>query len=96
MYVGGGNVTNLHINSNGITDIVFPFEVSIDSQDPLQQGVIMDLVTRCGLDGSTPENINFDYYIYPTVRIAGIDITIKISKSMSIPCPLKVKCCVIF
>ncbi|KAI7891605.1 uncharacterized protein EV154DRAFT_507295 [Mucor mucedo] len=97
VYVGGGNVTNLHINSNGITDIVFPFAVRIDSQDPQQQGVIMDLVTRCGLDGSTPENIKFDYYVYPTVRIAGIAITPKISQSLSIPCPLKVKCyCMIF
>lgn len=50
----------------------------------------MDLLTRCGLDGSTPQNINFNYYIYPTVRIAGIAITPKISESMSIPCPIKV------
>lgn len=48
----------------------------------------MDLVTRCGLDGSTPQNINFNYYIYPTVRIAGIAITPKISKSMSLACPV--------
>jgi hypothetical protein len=64
--------------------------VSIDSTNPQQQGVIMDLMTLCGLDGSTPQNIKFDYYIKPTVRIAGIPITPTISKSMSIPCPLKV------
>jgi hypothetical protein len=50
----------------------------------------MDLATRCGFDGSAAQNMNFNYYVYPTVRIAGIAITPQISKSMSVPCPLKV------
>jgi hypothetical protein len=91
VYVGGGNVSNVHISSNAVTNITFPFSVSLNSSDSSQQGVLMDLVTRCGLDGSTPQNINFNYYIYPTVRIAGIAITPKISESMSIPCPITVK-----
>lgn len=50
----------------------------------------MDLVTRCGFDGSVPEQMTFDYYVYPTVRVAGIAITPQISKTMSVPCPLTV------
>ncbi|KAI8971482.1 hypothetical protein BDF20DRAFT_884714 [Mycotypha africana] len=87
VYVGGGNVTNVHIASNAVTNIIFPFNVKINSSDPSQQGVLMDLVTKCGLDGSTPQQLKFDYYIYPTVRIAGIAITPRISKSMSLACP---------
>ncbi|GAA5797464.1 hypothetical protein EDC94DRAFT_556593 [Helicostylum pulchrum] len=89
VYIGGGNITNLEIKSNAITDITFPFAVRINSTDPAQQGVVMDLVTRCGLDGSATQNLDFDYYVYPTVRIIGIPITPKIKQSLSIPCPLK-------
>lgn len=87
--VGGGEVDNVHIISNGITNITFPFSVAINSSDTSEQGVLMDLVTKCGLDGSSKENINFNYYVYPTVRILGIPITPTISKSMSIACPLE-------
>ncbi|CAO3701780.1 unnamed protein product [Rhizopus stolonifer] len=87
--VGGGEVDNVHIVSNGITNITFPFSITINSTDTAQQGVLMDLVTKCGLDGSTKQNINFNYYVHPTVRIIGIAITPTISKSMSIACPLQ-------
>ncbi|CAO0797139.1 unnamed protein product [Mucor circinelloides] len=87
VFIGGGNITDTHIASYAMTNITFPFSVKVNSSDPGQQGVLMDLVTRCGLDGSAPQKINFDYYIYPTVRIAGIAITPKISKSMSLACP---------
>ncbi|KAI8074288.1 uncharacterized protein B0P05DRAFT_547973 [Gilbertella persicaria] len=89
VYIGGGNVTDLHINSNGATNITFPFNVKVNSSDSGQQGVLMDLMTKCGLDGSTPQNIDIDYYVHPTVRIIGIPITITISKSMSMACPIK-------
>ncbi|KAG1454701.1 hypothetical protein G6F56_007255 [Rhizopus delemar] len=87
--VGGGEVDNVHIVSNGITNITFPFSITINSTDTAQQGVLMDLVTKCGLDGSTKQNIDFNYYVHPTVRIIGIAITPTISKSMSIACPLQ-------
>ncbi|KAG1403776.1 hypothetical protein G6F60_004799 [Rhizopus arrhizus] len=87
--VGGGEVDNIHIVSNGITNITFPFSVAVNSTDQAQQGVLMDLVTKCGLDGSTKKNIDFNYYVHPTVRILGIAITPTISKSMSIACPLQ-------
>ena len=90
MKVGGGEVDNIHIVSNGITNITFPFSVAVNSTDQAQQGVLMDLVTKCGLDGSTKKNIDFNYYVHPTVRILGIAITPTISKSMSIACPLQV------
>ena len=50
----------------------------------------MDLVTKCGFDGSAPQNIGIDYYVHPTVRIIGIPITITISKTMSMACPIQV------
>ncbi|KAG1140775.1 hypothetical protein G6F37_008848 [Rhizopus arrhizus] len=87
--IGGGEIDNVHINSNGITNITFPFSVAVNSTNQAEQGVLMDLVTKCGLDGSAKENINFNYYVYPTVRIIGIPITPTISKSMSIACPLQ-------
>ncbi|KAI9256936.1 hypothetical protein BY458DRAFT_461023 [Sporodiniella umbellata] len=87
--IGGGGIENVHIVSNGITNITFPFSVAINSTDSAQQGVLMDLLTKCGLDGSTKQDIRFNYYVYPTVRVAGIPITPTISKSMTIACPLK-------
>jgi hypothetical protein len=50
----------------------------------------MDLVTRCGLDGSTAKDIELDLWIYPTVHIGVIPITPAIKKSVSFACPLKV------
>lgn len=90
MFIGGGNVTDTHISSNAVTNITFPFSVNINSTDPKEQGVLMDLVTRCGLDGSTPRNIDINYYVYPTVKIAGIPITPKIGKTMSLACPVSI------
>ncbi|KAI9257909.1 hypothetical protein BY458DRAFT_518479 [Sporodiniella umbellata] len=87
--VGGGEVSNVHIVSNGVTNITFPFAIHINSTDPAQQGVMMDLVTKCGLDGSTKRNIDLNYYVHPTVRIVGIAITPKIAASMSVPCPIQ-------
>ncbi|OBZ90880.1 hypothetical protein A0J61_01067 [Choanephora cucurbitarum] len=89
VYIGGGNVTDLHISSNAVTNITFPFDVSVNSTDSGQQGVLMDLVTKCGFDGSAPQNIGIDYYVHPTVRIIGIPITITISKTMSMACPIQ-------
>ncbi|KAI9481419.1 MAG: hypothetical protein EXX96DRAFT_523229, partial [Benjaminiella poitrasii] len=87
VYIGGGNVTDIKIEPHSVTNFTFPFSINVNSSDPSQQGVLMDLVTRCGLDGSTPQKLNFDYYIYPTVSIIGISVTPKISKTMSLDCP---------
>ncbi|KAI8875084.1 hypothetical protein K501DRAFT_218547 [Backusella circina FSU 941] len=89
VYIGGGEVDNVHIESKGVTQFTFPFSVLVDSQESGDQGAIMDLVTRCGLDGSTAKNIDLDLKIYPTVHIGVIPITPTISKSVSFPCPLK-------
>ncbi|KAI7898023.1 uncharacterized protein BX663DRAFT_480806 [Cokeromyces recurvatus] len=86
-YIGGGSVTGVDIKSFAVTNIIFPFVINVNSSDPSQQGVIMDLATRCGLDGSAPQKLDFNYYVYPTVKIIGISITPKISKTMSINCP---------
>ncbi|KAI8878774.1 hypothetical protein K501DRAFT_336535 [Backusella circina FSU 941] len=88
LYVGGGQVDNIHISSNAVTNFTFPFSLEVDSNNAQQQGVLMDLLTKCGLDGSTAEKIKLNLKIYPSVKIIGIPITLTISKSIDFDCPI--------
>ncbi|KAI8371485.1 uncharacterized protein BYT42DRAFT_580421 [Radiomyces spectabilis] len=88
LQIGGGQANDVHINSNGITNITFPFDLHVDTADDRYKGIITDLLGKCGLMGGEKQSIKVDYDIIPTVRIIGIAISPTISQSSTFPCPI--------
>ncbi|CAO3684275.1 unnamed protein product [Rhizopus stolonifer] len=89
--VGSGSMNNVYINSEANTNYTFPFTMSIDANNATQKSVLSDLITKCGYNGTTKQNIDLNFYLYPTIRIVSFTITPTITKLLSIPCPLEVK-----
>ncbi|KAI9018708.1 hypothetical protein CLU79DRAFT_284528 [Phycomyces nitens] len=87
--LGGGQKNNVHISSNAITNILFPFSLIIDLSLAQQQYIMTDLLGKCGFLGGQKEDIRIEYDVQPTIKIIGIPITITVSDSVSFPCPLQ-------
>ncbi|KAI7866071.1 hypothetical protein BDF14DRAFT_1882965 [Spinellus fusiger] len=87
--LGGGQKNDVHISSNAITTILFPFSLDIDLSQPAQQSIMTDLLGKCGFLGGDKQQISVDYVVQPTVSIVGIPITFSISNSASFPCPIQ-------
>ncbi|KAI8144797.1 hypothetical protein BJV82DRAFT_606279 [Fennellomyces sp. T-0311] len=86
--IGGGELDNVKIDKNGVTDIQFPFNIEVDSSDDSSKAVVADLLSKCGLTGSQTQQLTIDYEVTPTVRVAGIPISPKISNSAKFDCPV--------
>ncbi|KAL0090667.1 hypothetical protein J3Q64DRAFT_1706565 [Phycomyces blakesleeanus] len=87
--LGGGQKNDVHISSNAITNILFPFNLIIDLSLPEQQSIMTDLLGKCGFLGGEKEQISIDYDVQPTIKIIGIPITITVSDTARFPCPLQ-------
>ncbi|KAI7872880.1 hypothetical protein BDF14DRAFT_1715994 [Spinellus fusiger] len=88
--LGGGELDNVHINNNGITNITFPFALSLDTVSPDYAGILSDLLSKCGFGGAAKQDITVDYAVTLTVRIIGIAIRPTINNKANFPCPLQV------
>ncbi|KAG0186941.1 Adenosine 5'-monophosphoramidase [Apophysomyces sp. BC1034] len=84
--IGGGQKDGVHISSNAITNIIFPFSISIS---PADTAILTDILSKCGLLGGEKQNIKVDYDVIPTIKILGIPISPTISNSANFPCPLE-------
>lgn len=82
---------DVNVNPHGITNFTFPFSLAIDSNNSTQKNVLTDFVNKCGSNTSANQNIEFDYYIHPTIRIFNVPISPNVTKTISIPCPLQVR-----
>ena len=61
--MGGGSLSNVKFPSHAITPILFPFIINYQlSQDP-SLVVAKDIASKCGFDGSTPQNIVVNYVL---------------------------------
>ncbi|KAI8344140.1 hypothetical protein BC941DRAFT_337234, partial [Chlamydoabsidia padenii] len=87
--LGGGNMTNLRINPASRTHFVFPFQVQYDPSVDPGFSILLDIMTKCGLLGSSQkQDIRLNYDLRPTIRVIGIPISFTIHRFTSIPCPL--------
>ncbi|OAD72297.1 hypothetical protein PHYBLDRAFT_134221, partial [Phycomyces blakesleeanus NRRL 1555(-)] len=86
--LGGGQKNDVKINSNGVTNITFPFDISIDATNGEYTPIFNDLIAKCGLTGGAKENIVVNYVVVLTLRILGIAIKPTIRNKASFPCPL--------
>ncbi|KAG0163537.1 hypothetical protein DFQ28_011212 [Apophysomyces sp. BC1034] len=88
LQLGGGEKDNVKIESNAITNITFPFGLSVNTKDTAYQSILTDLLQKCGVFGGQKQSITIDYDLVLTVRIIGIPISPTISNKASFPCPL--------
>ncbi|KAI7849544.1 hypothetical protein BDC45DRAFT_520212 [Circinella umbellata] len=86
--IGGGELENVQINKNAVTNISFPFNIKVDPSDSGNQAIVTDLMAKCGLTGGQSQQLTIDYDVTPTIRIAGIPISPKISNSANFDCPV--------
>jgi len=86
--MGGGSLSNVKFPSHAITPILFPFVINYQlSQDP-SLVVAKDIASKCGFDGSTPQNIVVNYVLTLRIRVLAI-ISPRFRGSASFPCPLQ-------
>ncbi|CAO3657518.1 unnamed protein product [Mucor hiemalis] len=88
--LGGGTLHDLHIGSHSVTNIDFPFSISMDVTNSQTQVIAAKMMADCGLGGGTAGNINLDYKVVATVKIIGIPISVPYSSSVGFKCPLGV------
>ncbi|KAL7323626.1 hypothetical protein PS15p_210250 [Mucor circinelloides] len=87
--VGGGEISNVHIRSYGITNFTFPFSIKYDPIKDEGYAMLTDIASKCGLlGGSSKEDLYIEYDLIPTIRIAGIAISPTIRQSSHFPCPI--------
>ncbi|KAG1050510.1 hypothetical protein G6F43_007227 [Rhizopus delemar] len=86
--IGGGELNDLHISSNAITTIQFPFTIMIDIASQEDQAIVFKLMSDCGLDGNRQEKIRLDYRVEATIDIIGLSIQIPYSDTVDFDCPM--------
>ncbi|KAI8388152.1 uncharacterized protein BYT42DRAFT_224161 [Radiomyces spectabilis] len=87
--VGGGEMQNLLIERNSITNFTFPFQLYYDPQQDPNYAMLNDISSKCGWQGATKSDLTVLYDLIPTVRIAGIPISLTLRHSAHFQCPLK-------
>ncbi|KAG0748020.1 hypothetical protein G6F57_002008 [Rhizopus arrhizus] len=85
--IGQGSLNDLHISSNAITNIQFPFTLSIDPSNKDDTAIATKLLSDCGIGGNQ-EKINLDYKLVATVKVVGISIHVPFSSSVDFDCPM--------
>ncbi|KAG0764934.1 hypothetical protein G6F57_005241 [Rhizopus arrhizus] len=86
--IGSGGLNDLHISSNAITNIQFPFTIMIDIASQQDQAIVFKLMSDCGLDGNRQERIRLDYRVEATIDIIGLSIQIPYSDTVDFDCPM--------
>ncbi|CAM0137861.1 hypothetical protein VKS41_001079 [Umbelopsis sp. WA50703] len=86
--VGGGQLSNVHINAKGVTNITFPFTIVYDPTQGSDQTMLYDIATKCGLLGQAKQDITVNYDLALTLKVGVIPITITLPEKASFPCPV--------
>jgi len=89
MPIGGGYASDIVFKSTSQTNFTFPFSLVYNSTVDSGGQVIVDLATKCGVNGGTKTNINVNYKITLGIRILLFTISPVISNQFNFPCPLK-------
>jgi len=86
--MGGGSLSHVKFPSHATTAILFPFTINYEiSQDP-SLVIAKDITSKCGFDGSTPQDIVVNYVLTLKLRVLAT-ISPRFRGSASFPCPLQ-------
>ncbi|KAI1320698.1 hypothetical protein EDD11_010232 [Mortierella claussenii] len=87
--IGGGNITDVSFPSKSTKTIQFPVMASYDRHQDPGYTVVQDLLSKCGLLGSTDGKIVLNYDIQAKVKIIGISFSPSLKdQSTSFACPV--------
>ncbi|RUS13387.1 hypothetical protein BC937DRAFT_95408, partial [Endogone sp. FLAS-F59071] len=89
--VGGGDLHNVHINSQATTNISFPFQINYNPEEDTDQAILSDIVTKCGLLGGTKTPLTVDYDLTLTIKLFFITFAPTISEKATFDCPIQVR-----
>jgi len=87
--IGGGEASNIEFKTNSQTNFTFPFSLNYNSTADPKGAIILDLATKCGVNGGAKTNINVNYKITLGIRILLITVSPVISNQFNFPCPLQ-------
>ncbi|WVQ74987.1 hypothetical protein IAR50_004595 [Cryptococcus sp. DSM 104548] len=79
---GGGTMNN--VNFKGYTDSTFVYTLANDPD----KTILNDLISKCGILGTTTEDITVDYDLNLNLKILGLTVNPTISNSASFECPI--------
>ncbi|KAF5330855.1 hypothetical protein D9619_005616 [Psilocybe cf. subviscida] len=86
--IGEGLATDVIFKSNSETNFTFPFTLSYNNTADTGSAVISDIATKCGIAGSTKQNLVVNYQISLGIRFLFITISPVISNQFNFACPL--------
>ncbi|KAI7863235.1 hypothetical protein BDF14DRAFT_1845988 [Spinellus fusiger] len=89
--VGGGMVSHLTIGAHTTTHFTFPFQIDYDASRNTDQGMLVDIASKCGLLGGRKQDITIHYDLTPVVRVWGFPFSVTIRDKTRFPCPIKVE-----
>jgi len=89
--IGGGNLTDVKIESRGNTTINFPFSIRYDKDIDPNFAILLDIASKCGLIGSTTkQKITIDYTVSLSLKILVISFPpYSVKRQANIDCPLQ-------
>jgi len=89
--IGGGNLTDVKIESRGNTTINFPFSIRYDKDIDPNFAILLDIASKCGLIGSTTkQKITIDYTVSLSLKISVISFPpYSVKRQANIDCPLQ-------
>ncbi|CAO3628311.1 unnamed protein product [Cunninghamella blakesleeana] len=86
--IGGGIIKDLNIDSHSITNFTFPFQIRYNPNED-SNGMLLDIVNKCGLTGYPIEDITVNYDLTPTVKVFGYPLSVTIPRQLNFPCPIE-------
>ncbi|CAJ0764107.1 2377_t:CDS:2 [Entrophospora sp. SA101] len=89
--IGGGNLTNVNIESRGNTTINFPFSIRYDKEIDPNFAILLDIASKCGLIGSSgKQKITINYTVSLSLKVLVISFPpYSIKRQVNIDCPLQ-------
>lgn len=86
--IGGGTLHDLHISSNAVTNIQFPFTLKVNMTSQRDQVIVSKLLSDCGIGSGEQQKIKLDYKVLATIDIIGLSIHIPFSNAVDFDCPM--------
>ncbi|KAG9300252.1 hypothetical protein G9A89_011325 [Geosiphon pyriformis] len=87
--IGGGNMTDVHIEAKGNTTIHFPFTINYDTSNDPGLSILMDILSKCGLTGGPKSKLQIDYKLEVTFKVIAITVRPSFKRTAEIDCPIQ-------
>ncbi|KAI8068374.1 hypothetical protein BC940DRAFT_299812 [Gongronella butleri] len=87
--IGGGNISNVDVGQATATQLILPLELHYDTSMDPGHTMLYDIMTRCGLIGTSKQNLAVTFLLKPSLRVIGVPLSPTIREATSFPCPIQ-------